>query len=261
MMPGQALIGSTGFLGGNLAAQARFDDLYHSANIEEIAGREYGLIVCAGAPGRKWLANREPETDRKSIDRLMRALELVGAEHLVLISTVDVYPRPIGVDEDATIDNDGTDAYGRHRRILEEFVAERFHSTIVRLPGLFGRGIKKNVVFDFLHNNRLDLINPASTFQFYDLSDLWQDVGRVRGAGVELINFATEPVSAAEVARESFGFQLRNDAPPPPVRYDFRTRHAAVLGGQGGYLRTRAEVLEAMRRFVAEEKTRATRDL
>ena len=45
-----ALIGSTGFVGGNLQRQAAFDDGYHSRNIESLAGKSYDLIVCAGAP-------------------------------------------------------------------------------------------------------------------------------------------------------------------------------------------------------------------
>lgn len=253
-----ALIGSTGFIGGNLAAQEHFDDAFHSANIEEIAGRSYELIACAGAPGRKWLANREPEADRQAVQRLMHALDCVQVRHFVLISTVDVYPHPIGVDEDTPIDRDHADAYGRHRHQLEQFVAQRFDATILRLPGLFGPGLKKNVIYDFLNDNRLDLINPASTFQFYDLSDLWRDVQQVRSAGLGLINFATEPVSVSVIARDVFGFEFRNEAPVPEAHYDFRTKHANLLGGANGYLHDRAQVLRSMRRFVVQEKQRAT---
>ncbi|HSK18817.1 MAG TPA: NAD-dependent epimerase/dehydratase family protein [Longimicrobiales bacterium] len=261
MMGRQALIGYTGFIGGNLAAQEHFDDLFNSSNIEQIANREYSLIACAAAPGTKWFANQQPELDRRSIERLVGALKQVQADHLVLISTVDVYPVPIGVDENTPIDNRQNDAYGRHRRILEEFVADHFASTIVRLPGLFGPGLRKNVVFDFLHGNRLDLINPESTFQFYDLSDLWLDIQRVRRAAIDLINFATEPVRVADVAREAFDFEFSNEMRQQAAKYDFRTVHSAALGGDGPYLRSREAILGAMREFIARERIRAAGDL
>lgn len=261
MTPQSALVGSTGFIGGNLAAQARFDHLYHSANIETISGREYELIVCAGAPGVKWLANREPEADRRSIERLMRALETATAERALLISTVDVYPSPLGVDEDSPIDATQSDAYGRHRKLLEEFSASHFPTTIVRLPGLFGPGLKKNVVYDLLYHKRWERINSASTFQFYDLATLWKDLGCILDANIDLMNFATEPVSVDEIAREAFDFFFRNDSPPAPVHYDFRSRHAAALGGHGGYICDRASVLKTMRSFVARERIRADSDI
>jgi nucleoside-diphosphate-sugar epimerase len=251
-----ALIGSTGFIGGNLARQHRFDDCYSSTNIESIGGRHYQLIACAGAPGRKWLANREPQADRQSIDRLIHALERAEAEQVVLISTVDVYPVPVGVDEGSAIDNSRNEPYGQHRRLLEEFVQARFDATVLRLPALFGPGLKKNVVYDFLHGNRVELIHPASTFQFYDLGELWRDIARVREAGIALVNFATEPVSVREIARDVFGFQFENPGNPLEVHYDFRTRYAQQLGGRGHYLRDKAAVLEAMGRFVGEERAR-----
>ena len=43
-----ALIGHTGFVGGNIAANAQFTDCYNSKNIAEIRGKSYDMIVCAG---------------------------------------------------------------------------------------------------------------------------------------------------------------------------------------------------------------------
>jgi nucleoside-diphosphate-sugar epimerase len=100
----RALIGHTGFVGGNLKAQGRYDDLYNTSNIESIAGQEYELVVSAGAPAAKWIANKEPAADLAAIERLQQALSQVEAERFVLISSVDVYPRPVGVDETTPID-------------------------------------------------------------------------------------------------------------------------------------------------------------
>ena len=254
----RALIGYTGFVGGNLRTQGSFTDVYNSANIGEIAGKSFELVVSAGCRAAKWIANKEPQADREDIAVLTRALERVRAERFVLISTIDVYPRPIEVDESTPIAAAEGQPYGRHRFELEQFVRARFPSAlIVRLPGLFGAGLKKNAIFDLLHDNRLDLVHQGGVFQFYDLAQLNADIERCLGAGVELVNFATEPVSVLDVAREAFGREFQNTLPPPAPRYDFRTRHASVWNRRGHYLATRAEVLASIRRFVEREKSRA----
>jgi len=253
----RALIGHTGFVGGNLRAQTEFTDLYDSKNIDAIAGRDFELVVCAGAPAAKWIANREPDRDRATLQRLIEPLGRVRARRFVLISTVDVFPRPIEVDESSAIERAECHAYGLHRLELEDFVRARFSGALVaRLPGLFGPGLKKNVVFDFLHDNELEKIHQDGLFQFYDLRHLWPDLERARAAALELVHFATEPVSVREVSEVAFGFTFENDLPPPGPRYDFRTRHAAAWGRAGPYLYDRRSVLEDLRDFVAAERSR-----
>jgi nucleoside-diphosphate-sugar epimerase len=234
----------------NLLRQRAFDDTYRSTTIAEIEGRSYALVVCAGAPGAKWIANREPMRDLESIERLMRSLALVSAEHVVLISTVDVYPSPVAVDEDTAIPEGGGSTYGRNRLLLERFVRSRFSTTVVRLPGLFGPGLKKNVIYDFLHDNHLEAISPDSAFQFYPLERLWDDIELARKSGLSLVNFATEPTTVRRVAAEAFGFDFRNPDGPSPVYYDMRTRHAAAFGRNGPYLYDGAEILRYLRRFL-----------
>src|SRR5690348_13885836 len=133
-----ALIGHTGFLGGVLQRQTSFDATFNSKNIEAIGGKTFDLVVCAGAPAEKWKANRAPEADRENIERLIRAIERVDAGYVVVISTVDVFLPPIAVDENSPVRLEGLHPYGVHRRMLEEAVAARFPSLIVRLAGLYG---------------------------------------------------------------------------------------------------------------------------
>src|SRR5947209_7236332 len=107
-----ALIGHTGFVGGTLLRQYPFDDLYRSTNIGVIRGRSYDLVVCAGAPAAKWLANREPENDRACLAKLQDCLGQCQARRVVLISTVDVFADPRGVDEATPVDPAHTQPYG-----------------------------------------------------------------------------------------------------------------------------------------------------
>jgi nucleoside-diphosphate-sugar epimerase len=249
-----ALIGHTGFVGGNLRVQARFDAFFNSANIEEIAGQSFDLIVCAGAPAAKWKANQDPAGDRASLLRLCNPLVRAAARKVVLISTVDVFGRTEGADEETV--PKGATAYGQHRLELERFVASRFDTLVVRLPALFGPGLKKNAVYDFLHDNEVGKIDSRGRFQFYDVRCLWSDVALALEVGLSLVHFATEPASMAEVARGAFGFVFSNELPGAPARYDFRSRHACLYGGTGGYLLAKGEVLAALADFVAAERGR-----
>lgn len=248
------MIGHTGFVGSNLAHERKFDAYFNSKNIEMIAGRSFDLVVCSGAPAEKWKANQDPEADLRVIDRLWSSLRQVVIGKLVLISTVDVYARPVDVDEDVDPGHERPTAYGRHRHELERRAADQFDTLIVRLPGLFGEGLKKNVVYDFLHGNALDKIDARGVFQFYWVGNLWRDIEIALEAGLSVVNLATEPTSVGEVAREGFGFEFSNTPAVTPARYDFRTKHDRVFGGSGGYISTRKQVLSELRAFVASQE-------
>ena len=189
------LIGHTGFVGTNLKQQRPFDDLYRSTNIEEIRGKHYGLLVCSGVSAAKWRANKAPEEDRAAVDRLLENLFTVKAERLVLISTVDVYPTAANVDESFDCGSLPNHAYGVNRLHVESALRQAFPNLfVVRLPALFGPGLKKNVIYDLLRDNCLNVINPESVFQYYDMTSLSHDLDIVLKHEVPLINLATEPV-------------------------------------------------------------------
>jgi nucleoside-diphosphate-sugar epimerase len=240
------LIGCSGLVGGPFAAA------YRSTTIDGIAGRSFDRIYCAGAPAEKWKANRDPDADRANLRRLVDAVSRAKARKLILISTVDVFGDPRRVTEH----DEPTEAtpYGRHRLELETTLASRFDTLVVRLPGLFGTGLKKNVIYDFLHSNQLEKIDARGSFQFYDLARLASDLDMAEGACLRLVHLATEPVTVARVAREGFGFEFTNVLPGAPASYDVRTEHASVFGRGGPYVATAGEVLQGIRDFVARER-------
>ncbi|MBD2180103.1 pyridine nucleotide transhydrogenase [Planktothrix sp. FACHB-1355] len=250
-----ALIGYTGFVGGNLISQHQFDDLYNSKNIESIADKNFDFLVCSGAPAVKWLANKEPVKDAENLARLMNCLSQVSAKKVVLISTVDVYPVPIEVDEATEIDTQDLHPYGKHRLQLEQFVTERFDTLVVRLPGLFGDGLKKNIVYDFIHNNNVDQIHKDNIFQFYNLAHLWQDIQTALANNLKLVNLATEPTSVAEVAKKVFEIDFVNETHNRPVKYDMRTKYADMFGESGVYAYTKNTVLTEMKQFVLQQSS------
>ncbi|RUT42881.1 NAD(P)-dependent oxidoreductase [Paenibacillus anaericanus] len=256
-MNNRCLVGYTGYVGTTLLTQTDFDDLYNSSNIESIQNKEYGLIVCAAAPAVKWKANQAPQEDLDNINRLITSLKKVRTERFILISTVDVYMNPIDVNEDSYIDPETAEPYGRHRYYLEQFVKENFTNyLIIRLPGLFGKGLKKNFIYDLIHSNAMHLTHHQSKFQFYNMSSLWNDIQTSLNNSVSLVNFATEPVSPFEVAKYSLGTTFLNETEKNPVFYNMRSKHANLfnLDGEDGYLKSKDVILQEITAFIEEEK-------
>lgn len=152
----RGLIGSTGFVGGALAAQRDFDRLYNSKTIAGIAGQSFDLVVCAGAPATMWAANADPDADAANIQSLIASLSSARIDKLVLISTVAVFDDLSAGYTESTAAYEAAKAYGRNRRWLEVEASARFDCHILRLPALFGPGLKKNFIFD--------LLNPIPSF-------------------------------------------------------------------------------------------------
>jgi hypothetical protein len=134
-------------------------------------------------------------------------------------------------------------------------VRRRFpHASIVRLPALFGHGLKKNAVYDLLHDNRLERINPASRFQWYPLARLPRDLRTIELHGLPLVNLFTEPVETRTILEQLFADKIVGNLPDPPTHYDLRTRHGAIFGGDSRYVMSAAGVMTALGEFVRAER-------
>jgi hypothetical protein len=314
-MKRKSLIGHTGFVGSNLDRQTKFICKYNSSNIESIRGEKFDLVVSAGTRAEMWLANQFPDRDKENIDCLISNLEKVDTNDIVLISTIEVYNSPHNVDEESTIDPEKLKPYGKNRFYLEQFVCENFHKHhIIRLPNLFGTGLKKNFLFDLMNrvpriiisNKYLEILehiskderelltnnysvdgngnyqicngisqdilkrlrrvlegvnfsslvftHKDSSFQYYNLDCLWADILKVIDADLRVVNFATEPVKASELARIAFNVDFDNITERIPFKYDFKTKFDAVFNGSDGYLYNKQDIIQQIRDFVASTK-------
>ena len=244
-----ALIGYSGFVGGTLLNQAPegfFDSQYRSTNIGEIDGKSFDRVFCSGVPAQKWIANKEPEKDLANINSLIEHLKTIKCKLFVLISTVDVYKNPNGVDEDTPIDEDGLHAYGLNRRHLEKFVESHFEDyLIIRLPGLVGPGLRKNVIYDMANGNDIEKINGSNVYQFYPMDHLWKDIEMAIGMDYKLVNFATLPISTQEIAQECFNLTLA--CSDDKVEYNMKSKHAI-----NGYFHKKRAILTAIEEYAYE---------
>ncbi|MEI6535114.1 MAG: NAD-dependent epimerase/dehydratase family protein [Verrucomicrobiaceae bacterium] len=251
-----ALIGYTGFVGSNLTMQGNYSALFNSGNIPDISEKNFDTIVCAGVQAVKWKANKEPETDWAGIEKLLQPLATVKAARFILLSTIDVYASPNGVTEYVlpTMENH---AYGRHRLKVEEFVRDRFaNHHIIRLPGLFGPGLKKNVIFDLLHDNCLDAIQPLSSFQYYHLKHLSADLEKMVRENIRVLNLATEPVSTKAILDSFAPEKVVGSNAGAPAHYDFRSNYDALWNCRDGYLYDAPTVLREIGEFMRAESER-----
>lgn len=246
----RALVGYTGFVGQTLQRQSEFDAFFNSQNASEMKGQTFSEVYFSAAKAEKWRANADPQSDQAHIDELIELIDGFSAERFVLISTVDVYENPFGVDEDAKLGpSDKFHAYGSNRLRLENAVRSRSGlSHIVRLPALFGEGLKKNAIFDLGVGNQIDRINPAGEFQFYDMDNLSRDIDQIKKRELPLVNICTEPIRIGTIATEIFDIDIeRNNAQNPP-KYDIRSKYAELWGGRD-YLYNREQVLNALLKF------------
>ncbi|WP_202710552.1 NAD(P)-dependent oxidoreductase [Sporosalibacterium faouarense] len=245
------LIGYTGFVGGNLDKQFRFDIRYNSSNIDEIQGEDFNILVCAGVSGIKWIANKYPNEDLQKINNLLNNLSKVSCKKMILISTVDVYVEPNNADENTNIRIDGLHPYGKNRVKVERFIQNSFENvSIIRLPAIYGEGLKKNFVFDLLNNHCLEWTHRDSVFQYYHLKNLWKDIRVVIEKNIPIINFNSEPVSAKELAKECFEVDFENVTERLPLNYDIRSIHSNLFNEGSNYMYSKNQVFEEMRKFI-----------
>lgn len=255
MIMRSAIIGYTGFVGSNLDKQHKFDDKYNSSNIGDIGDKEYDLVVSAANRAEMWRINQEPDKDLAEINDFIGHIKKAKIGKLVLISTVGIYKNPNGADEDTPIDTDGLSPYGANRYYLEQFCQDNFDTTVVRLPGLFGDGLKKNVIYDLIHDNNVDKIHKGGVYQYYNLDNIWRDINIALENNIKVINFATPPVSTQEVAREAFGIDFNNE--PKDVRpafWDMHSKYADIYESEGVYLYSKQQELSEIREFVKRER-------
>lgn len=252
------LIGYTGFVGSNLALQHTFDKTYNSKNIQDIKGEVFDLVISAANRAEMWRINQEPDKDLAEINDYIGHIKKAKISKLVLISTVGVYKEATGVDEDTVISAEELLPYGKNRLYLENFCRENFDTTIVRLPGLFGANLKKNVIYDLLHNNNLDKIHKDGRYQYYNLANIWKDIQVAINNSLKVVNFATEPVSTEEVAKEAFGVEFENMPEGiKPAEWDMRTKYGNLFGADGHYLYNKERIIQDIKVYVDNEKARA----
>ena len=109
------LVGSTGFVGGNLLAKHTFAAACHSSDITAQYGTRPDLCVYAGVPAAMFLANADPEADLAVMRAARENIRQIAPKRLVLISSIAVLADSRGVYEDSPAQDTEGIGVGRGR--------------------------------------------------------------------------------------------------------------------------------------------------
>lgn len=170
-----AVLGATGFVGNIVANSLDHDKLpvlrlgRHSQNPPTLIDE----LWCCAAPGSMVRANSHPQEDDDAVKAVFDRMETLAPRRVVLISTIAALEAfGAGQDED-TAQPEKTTPYGANRAWLEERVQTTWgaNALVLRLPALFGPGLKKNALYDLVHplpsflrapdaQRALDLLGP-----------------------------------------------------------------------------------------------------
>lgn len=205
-----ALVGYTGFVGSNIYASEKIDTTYNSQNIEEAYGTSPDILIYAGVPAEKYLANQSPEKDQELIVRAEENISKINPKKLVLISTIDVFKNPSDVDENSVVNIDGLHAYGYNRYLLEVWAREKyFNALIIRLPALFGKNLKKNFIYDYM--NIIPSMLKASKYEELVTKDSkLREFYQIQDNGFYKVNVAVEDREELKQRFKNLGFSALN---------------------------------------------------
>ena len=257
----KALIGYNGFIGSNLKKKIKFQKLYNSLNINEINDHFFEEVYCTAPHGVKFWANKNPKKDKKIILDLIENLKKVKCNKFIHISTLDVYPHGKKLDESYNVFKAKTNFYGENRKLIEKFIIGNFKKhLIVRLPALFGKGLKKNALFDLLNNKKIKT-NSQSIFQWYNLEYLSKHINIIKKKKINIINLISEPLSFKDIINflkkkniNTFSDKNISFTYEKPLKYNLYTKYSSTLKKNGRYIFSKEEILEQLKNFIINYK-------
>jgi sugar phosphate isomerase/epimerase len=245
-----AIVGYSGFVGLNLLKHVKFDYLYNSKNFKDAKNKTFDTMYFCGIPAVKWYANKNPHEDIGIIIEIKNILKTIQVNRFILISTIDVYEdSDVNVDEDYDCVEVLNNHYGRNRLFFEFFIRKTFTTHhIIRLPALFGKGLKKNIIYDLMNSNQIENIPLNSSFQWYDLEWLNTDIDKIVDNNLPICNLFTEPIPTIKILNLFDNPSCNMDK---TIKYNIRTKYSKLFNcSKNGYVRSADEVETSIKRFV-----------
>jgi hypothetical protein len=248
------LIGNTGLVGTTILESEHFDYTFNSKNINTFndIARDGDELFLTCLPATKWIVNKNLQDDLNNIHNIINIINQKHYSKITLISTIDVYcNNKIYDDENCGIIVNELN-YGTNRYLFELMVRDLVKSNdlkIFRLPALFNKHIKKNVLFDLINNNNIEQININTMYQWYNLDNLSKDIKYYEHQypHTQLFNLFTEPIKTKDIIKLFDGAINKIDNKKDWVIYDYRTKL-----DDNFYILNREQVFEQIKTFINE---------
>jgi nucleoside-diphosphate-sugar epimerase len=168
------ILGGKGFIGSAFVRFCEKEEIDYDCidldNYEVFKGRECDILINAAGNSKKYLSNERPVKDfRFSLEALLSSFFDLSFGKYVYLSSIDVYTDhedPTRNREDSVIDIGEISNYGFHKYLGEKMVMHYISEwLIIRLGGVLGPGLKKNPVFDLIHDIPLR-VDEESEYQY-----------------------------------------------------------------------------------------------
>jgi hypothetical protein len=198
------------------------------------------------------MVNKNITSDLNNMISIIDIISKFNYNKIYLISTIDVYcDSPLESDENYN-PNFSDLNYGSNRLLFEKLIKnyltyEKIYT--FRLPAVFNKKIKKNVIYDLINNNNVDQINVNSKYQWYNLDYLDEDINFLISTfpNETIFNLFTEPIDTKEIVDLFENHKDKVVYNKNSVVYDFKTKHFV-----SGYLKNKTEIFDEIKKFVNE---------
>ena len=95
MILNRAIVGYSGFVGSNLLQFYNFDKFYNSKNFHEATNMVFDEMFFCGVPAVKWYANKNPEEDNNTLNKIKDILHLWTFKTPIFIIVIINYNKII----------------------------------------------------------------------------------------------------------------------------------------------------------------------
>jgi nucleoside-diphosphate-sugar epimerase len=224
------IIGGHGFVGSAITRYCQVKGITHQAididNYRDFIGQECDILINANGNSKKYLALEQPLFEFDASVRSVRAtLQDFKAAQYVYLSSCDVYPdcsSPSLTQEKLKINVAQQSSYGFHKHLAELCVQHAAKNwLILRMGGFVGTGLKKNPIYDILHEKTL-YVDPLSEFQYLDVDENARIIFQLLDKRIEnqIYNICGRGVISLERVMRMVNKRVDVNPQSPRVRYE-----------------------------------------
>jgi hypothetical protein len=118
----------------------------------------------------------------------------------------------------------------------------------VRLPVVYGEGLKKNIIYDLLNKNQIKNINPNDILQYYPVDKLYLDINFSIKNNLSLINLSSEPIKNSEIIKIFYKKIILNKKKIAIRNYNMKSIYSKIWNKKN-YIYTKKYIINDLIKF------------